>query len=266
MTYQITIVVLLNALINIITTLSYSVKIVGIRTKRVALTFSLFNLLVLISRTANGFQAPLLASSVEKNLKNGVTSDLLTFQIIIFSCSISTLIGALLIPSFQRILTLFVNDFQNNKSILKSTILLLKKGPALRESFTFPKKQNFLAFKASHYEKFPVNLFVSNTLASAILTVGVLSSVYAGYLNPDFRTTASNLSAFINGFATILMFAFIDPQLSSLTDEVILGTKTQAIFRRYVVLMVAARLAGTLLAQLLFLPFANVIATASSKF
>ena len=44
------------------------------------------------------------------------------------------------------------------------------------------------------------------------LTVGVVASLYAGYLNPEFRVTASQLSAVVNGFATILLFALIDPQ------------------------------------------------------
>ena len=57
---QIIIVLILTFLINLITTLSYSVRIVGIRTGRVAISFTLFNILVLVSRAANGFQAPLL--------------------------------------------------------------------------------------------------------------------------------------------------------------------------------------------------------------
>ena len=254
----------MNVLINVITTLSYSVKIVGIRTKRLAISFSLFNLLVLISRTANGFQSPILANSVEKNLLNGIDEDILNFRIIIFSCSLATIIGALLIPTFQRFLTRYVNDFQSTKSIFKSFLNLIReKVPA---KLIIPKKENLSFLKISSYDKFPWTIFLSNIFAVAILTIGVLSSVYAGYLNPDLRTTSSNLSAFVNGFATILMFAFIDPQLSSLTDEVIHGNKSEGIFRKYISLMVFARLLGTIIAQVLFLPFAKLIATTSNIF
>src|ERR1700733_13499561 len=69
MTTQIIIVLILTFLINLITTLSYSVRIVGIRTGRVAISFALFNILVLVSRTANGFQAPLLAKTVENDIR-----------------------------------------------------------------------------------------------------------------------------------------------------------------------------------------------------
>ena len=71
MTNQIIIVLILTFLINLITTLSYSVRIVGIRTGRIAVSFALFNILVLISRTAYGLQAPLLAKTVENNIYSG---------------------------------------------------------------------------------------------------------------------------------------------------------------------------------------------------
>lgn len=50
MSTQIIIVFILTMLINLITTLSYAVRIVGVRTGRIAITFSLFNILVLLSR------------------------------------------------------------------------------------------------------------------------------------------------------------------------------------------------------------------------
>ena len=103
-------------------------------------------------------------------------------------------------------------------------------------------------------------VLLANCLAQALITVGVLASLYAGYLNPEFRVTASQLSAVINGFATILLFALIDPQLSVMTDDVIEGRVSEALFRRTIVWISFSRLAGTMLAQLLFLPSAQLIA------
>ena len=90
--------------------------------------------------------------------------------------------------------------------------------------------------------------------------VGVLASLYAGYLNPEFRVTASQLSAVINGFATILLFALIDPQLSVMTDDVVEGRLDETLFRRTIVWISFSRLAGTLLAQLIFVPSAVAVA------
>jgi hypothetical protein len=99
-----------------------------------------------------------------------------------------------------------------------------------------------------------------NVISVAIITVGVISSLYAGYLNPDLRATSSTLSSVINGFATILMFVFIDPYLSIMTDEVVMGECKESVFRKYIVYMVLARIAGTLIAQVIFVPSAKLIA------
>ena len=261
MTSQIILVIALTFLINLITALSYSVRIVGIRTGRIAISFALFNILVLVSRTANGFQAPLLAKTVENNIKAGIYEDVTAFRLIILSCSIATILGAILIPSFQRILSKAVINFSVHKSIGKLIIHSFSKAGIIyiRDNLTFPVKENVSAIKLN--QNFPWKVFLLNVFAVAILTVGVLSAVYASYINPEYRTTASNLSAFINGFATILMFVFIDPHLSAMTDDVMLGKCSEATFRRYVVYMTIARLIGTFLAQILFLPCAHLLAS-----
>jgi hypothetical protein len=260
MSIQIFFVIGLTFLINLITTLSYSVRIVGIRTGRIAISFALFNILVLISRTANGFQAPLLASSIEKNIKFGLENNLWDFRIIIFSATIATIFGGILIPTFQRLLSTAVNKFAVHKSIPKIILHGFSKGGItyLKDSFAFPNKMNLT--KIDLKDNFPWNVFIMNVVAVAIITVGVLSSLYAGYLNPELRTTSSTLSSVVNGFATILMFVFIDPYLSIMTDEVVFGKCKESIFRKNIVYMVIARIFGTLIAQIIFVPSAVLIA------
>jgi len=51
--------------------------------------------------------------------------------------------------------------------------------------------------------------------------LSVFSALYAAYLRPELRVTSNQLSAIINGVATVLMFMFIDPYLSMLTDELV---------------------------------------------
>ena len=264
MTTQVIIVLLLTFVINLITTLSYSVRIVGIRTGRIAISFALFNILVLISRTANGFQAPLLAKTVETDIKHGIFDNLFTFRLIIFSCSIATIIGAFLIPTFQRVLSKAVINFSVHKSMGKLILHGFSKGGILyfKDNMILPVKENVTQIKFDR--EFPWRIFILNIFAVAILTIGVLSAVYASYINPDYRSTASNLSAFINGFATILMFAFIDPNLSAMTDDVTLGKCSETTFRKYIVYMTFARLIGTIVAQVIFLPSAQLLAWAAT--
>jgi len=260
MTCQIIIVIILTFVIHLISTLSYSVRLVGVRTGRIAVSFALFNIMVLISRTSNAFQAPLLAKTIEENIKSGVLNAEMDFRCILLSASFATIIGALLIPTFQRLFSKAVISF----SVVRSVPGLLMHGfskagiSQFKKEFKLPDKRN-LNPKIKRSE-FPLRIMLSNIIVVAILTVGVLSALYAGYLIPELRTTSSTLSAVINGFATILLFVFIDPYLSILTDDVVAGKFSELLFRKYIVFLVAGRLIGTILAQFFLIPAAKLIA------
>jgi len=98
----------------------------------------------------------------------------------------------------------------------------------------------------------------------AIWTVGVFSALYAAYLRPELRVTSSQLSAIINGVATILMFMFIDPYLSMLTDEVVQKKISDSYFRRAIVWLTGSRVIGTIIAQLLLIPASFCIVTVAA--
>ena len=51
----------------------------------------------------------------------------------------------------------------------------------------------------------PKRIMLINMFATAIYTAGVLSALYASFLNPDYATNASTASGLVNGFATILL-------------------------------------------------------------
>ena len=129
---------------------------------------------------------------------------------------------------------------------------------AVRRSIRMPSPRHLKGFAQDRGVGFGVLL--ANCLAQALIVVGVLASLYAGFLNPQYRVTASQLSAVVNGFATILLFALIDPQLSVMTDDVVEGRIDEARFRRTIVWISISRLIGTLLAQALFVPAAGAVA------
>ncbi|MFA8434468.1 MAG: lipid II flippase Amj family protein [Marinifilaceae bacterium] len=259
MAVQIYVVLFLTFVIHLISTLSYSVRIVGTRTRKIAISFALFNIMVLISRTSNSFQAPLLAKWIENNINAGIKPGTFEVRMILFATSLATIFGAILIPSFQRILSKAVMNFSVHKSMPKLILHIFTKTgiQQIRQEIKLPAKQNFTAVTRA---KFPLKIFIYNSIAVAILTVGVLASLYAGFLIPELRTTSSTLSSIVNGLATILLFVIIDPYLSVLTDEVVEGKYKDSDFRMIIRLMVISRFAGTLLAQLLLVPFAKFIA------
>src|SRR6185369_1138917 len=112
------IICLLTFVIHLIGTLAYSVRIAGVRTRRIAVSFALFNVLVLVSRTSNSFQGLFLAKRVETNLGSTAAHNLLLdFRWFLLSATFATVIGALLTPTFQRVFSKAVAHFQTHRSI-----------------------------------------------------------------------------------------------------------------------------------------------------
>ncbi len=258
---QLLIICLLTAGINLIGTLAYAARIAGVRTRRIAMSFALFNILVLVSRTSNSFLGPFLAKRIETRLTNGGGDALLyDFRMILGSATIAVAIGIMLVPTGQRLFARAIGYFQVHRSTAK--MVLRTASPTglrtVREAATPPRLAQIKALAQQRGVGWGV--LVANALAQGLITVGVVASLYAGYLNPEFRVTASQLSAVINGFATILLFALIDPQLSVMTDDVIEGRVSEPLFRRTIVWISISRLVGTLIAQLFFVPAAQFIA------
>ena len=251
----------LTFVIHLIGTLAYAVRIAGVRTRRIAVSFALFNVLVLVSRTSNSFQGPFLAKRIEVALTEGVQKHLLSdFRWLMLSATAATIIGALAVPTFQRVFSRAVQHFQANRSVAKLLLHGFAKGGLsyIRDSITVPSSTYL---KVVHRpEALPFSVLALNVVAQALITMAVFAAFYAGVLNPTYRVTASALSSVINGFATIALFIFIDPHLSVMTDDVVEGKMSEESFRRAVVWLAAARVAGTLIAQVIFLPAAMLIA------
>lgn len=259
MSAQVLLVFLFTFIIHLISTLSYGLRIAGIRTGRIAVSLALFNILLLVSRTANTFQAPLLASHVEHNILSGVTAHMTSdFRWLLLAATSATLVGILLIPTFQRLFTRAIEVFGTQRSIPRLLLRGLSRS-GLRQIMnagSIPAKRNLTELDL---QSAPWRIIIANALATALLTVGVLASLYAGYLQPDLRMTANNLSPVINALSTVLLFVFIDPYLSLLTDDVVNGQVSEARFRKCITLFALSRLAGTVIAQIIFIPAARVI-------
>ena len=256
----------LTFVIQLIGALAYAVRIAGVRTRRIAVSFALFNILVLVSRTSNSFQGPFLAKRIELSLRDGAGSHLLAdFRWLLMSATLATIVGALLTPTFQRIFSRAVLHFQAHRSIPKLLLHGFAKGGLsyIRDSVTAPSTGHFQQLKSK--PEISATVIGLNVAAQALVTVAVFASLYAGALNPAYRVTASTLSSVVNGGATILLFVFIDPHLSVMTDDVVEGRTSEAAFRRAVVWLAGARVAGTVLAQAILVPAAALIAVIASR-
>ncbi len=255
----------LTFVIHIIGTLAYSVRIAGIRTRRIAVSLALFSILVLLSRTSNSLLGPFLAKRVEIHIGMpfAAQSLLADFRWLLISASLATIVGALLIPTFQRVFCRAVEHFQVHRSVPKLILHGFFKGGLsyIRDAASLPKAANMANLRDAGGVS--ISMTVLNVAVVALWTVGVFAALYAGVLDPTVRVTSSTLSSIINGGATVVMAVFIDPHMSGMTDDVIEGRIGESQFRRTVVWLVGSRLAGTVLAQFLLLPSAMLIVSAA---
>ena len=257
---QLLTICVLTFIVHLIGTLAYAVRISGVRTKRIAVSFALFSILVLVSRTSNSFLGPFLAKRVESNLSGAAATSLLTdFRWLLLSATLATVVGAFLIPTFQRVFSRAVMHFQVHRSVPKLILHAFFKGGLsyVRDSASVPAAANITDFRKVHGVS--AGITVLNVGAVALWTVGVFAALYAGFLDPQVRVTSSQLSSIINGGATVMMAIFIDPHMSGMTDDVVEGRVSEPQFRKAVVWLVGSRVAGTLLAQLLLVPAASMI-------
>jgi len=182
------------------------------------------------------------------------------FRCLLLSASLATLIGAMLIPTFQRVFCRAVEHFQTHRSVPKLILHGVFKGGLsyIKTSASLPGAANVTGLRQQ--TGVSASMTAMNVIATALWTVGVFAALYAGVLDPGVRVTSSTLSSIINGGATVMMAVFIDPHMSGMTDDVIEEKIEESQFRRAVVWLVGSRLVGTLIAQVLLIPSALIIA------
>ena len=108
----------LTVLTNTIDTSAYAARLAGVRTRHPALAGSLYNVLTLGSRAANGIAGPLLASLTDLAVRGQDTSSLLgVYRIVLLAASMGTLLAALGIPSLSRILARGIASYESRRSL-----------------------------------------------------------------------------------------------------------------------------------------------------
>lgn len=251
----------LTALIHLIDTLSYSVRLGGIRTKQLALALSLFNSIALISRTANMLQAPLVGRLVGANLSPGRHVALAgSIRMVIASATGGTLVGIILTPTFLSVFIKAIRALARRGSI--PAFLFEYMAPArlkgVSKSVRLPDKRILSRLKP---EAIPMLLVSLNVIITAIYTTGVLSAAYAAAIVPPSKSIAASLSSgVVNGIATILFTILVDPQSAMITDQAMRGEVDISVADTLVAYLAGSKLIGTLLAQVVFMPAAWVIA------
>lgn len=257
---QLVLVGILTMVIHMIDTFSYAVRVAGVRVGRLALALSLFNILVLVSRTSNMVQAPLVAKFVDYGRQTGELAWVEeVFRWVIGFASIGTLFGILLLPSFVAIFVKAIPKLEMAGSVpqLLTRTLSIHEMRRVGRTMRRPRLSMLHRFRIADV---PKRLIILQIAITGIYTVGVLSATYAALLAPDHAIQAANSSGLINGIATIMLTLFVDPKVALMTDQALQRKKPPSTVTTVAGVLVFSKLAGTLLAQLLFFPAAQLIA------
>jgi len=260
MNLQLTLLCILIAAIHFISTLSYGVRIAGIRTGRLALCLALFNVMVLLSRSSNSILAPLLSKRIESHLHTDHFAETLDFRILLLAATLATILAAFFIPTFQRFAVVSVRAYERKRSMVRLmfSTLTMTFWKALRQSLAAPRYPSLKGLFS--FSEVPFSIYAMNAIGTGLISTGVFSALYAGMLEPSLRLTAGNLSAAVNMIGTLVLFGVVDPHFSFMSDRVVSGEESDARFRRAVTAMTASRVFGTLLGQIILVPGALLIA------
>lgn len=182
------------------------------------------------------------------------------FRFLIFGSTVGTIFGILLLPTFVAVFSrAIVHLAGENGSVLQVFRKAFSKN-SFKHAKHYAKRPSLEYVKDFRFRYIPKRLFVLNMVITAIYTIGVLAALYAGVLVPERHTTAVMASGLVNGVATILLALFVDPKVSVLADDVAKGKRSYTYLKWASITMAASRVAGTIFAQVLFIPASYYIA------
>lgn len=246
------------AIIHIFDTFSYTIRLNAAKSKQLALSLSLFNTFALITRAANMFLLPSIGILTDYSVTHHFNPIWMMRQII-FGSTVGTLVGLALIPTFLKLFGKAVDRLAVTGSapalILQSLSFTTIK--RISRHSTLPRRRLLAQLR---YRHIPKRILLLNMVITAINIVGVLAANYASTLDPANSSAIVQSSAVITSAATILFTLLVDPFSARLTDQTIRGERTYGDLKALVTMLLATKVIGTLLAQVLFTPASVLLA------
>jgi hypothetical protein len=257
---RILLISLLTFVIHCAETLSYSVRMAGIRTGKLAIALTLTGMIVLISRTSNIAQGTMTGKVVDFAKVHLDFNLAGTFRIVLVSASFGTLLAIALFPTFVALSARMVTHLEKAGSIPRMLKAAFRLNVLKNATYHF-RMPKWEMIQRLGMGGIPWRLMVLNCLVTSIYTVGVLASLYATFLPGQYSIGASQSSGLINGAATILMTLLIDPKVALLTDKALRREAKLATINNVFGSLMFSRFCGTIFAQIILLPAAFWIKT-----
>ncbi|MFC4098116.1 lipid II flippase Amj family protein [Paenibacillus xanthanilyticus] len=248
-------IALLTLTIHAAETLSYAVRMAGIRTGKLAIALSLTGMIVLVARTSNIAQGTMTGKIVDFAKTHGDFDLAGSFRFIIGGASAGTLVAIALFPTFVQLSARLIAHLEKAGSVPGMARSLMR-ADAIRHSVHHIRRPRLAMVRRFRKGGYPLRLMLLNGFVTAIYTVGVLAALYASSLPGPYSIGISQSSGLINGLATILLTVLIDPHVALMTDRALRQEAALASVNQLYGALMLSRLGGTLLAQALFLPAA----------
>ena len=241
----------LLALMSVIDTLAYGVRTSGVLTRRLAISMTLFNILMIVSRLSNMIQAPILGNFPDKVYQASYTAEqvLTALRIDLLFVIGGVVCGALFMPSMIHLFTRGITVLEEQGSLPRTMWYGLKNIRHLPRYLAPARISQLRAY--CDFRVLPYQFLIYNIFVTCFYSIGVMSTVLAASQDHSVAATAIMLSGIVNGIATMTLFMIVDPPGAVVVEHCISGKRPVEHAKVMNVTLVLTRLLGTLLALLL---------------
>jgi len=233
---------------SVIDTLSYGVRTAGVLTRKLAISLSLFNILVVISRLSNMFSAPILGNFPDKVYQGLYTTAQVETALRIALCFVigGVVIGALFMPSMIRLFSRGIQVLEQVGSLPRTVAFGFRHLGEFPRQFALPSIGHLRRY--SDFRVLPYQFLIYNIFVTCFYSIGVMATVLAASVDHSVAGTAILLSGIVNGIATMTLFIIVDPPAAVVVENCISGTRPTEHAKTMNVTLVLTRFLGCLLA------------------
>jgi len=235
-------------------TLAYGVRTAGVLTRKLAMSLSLFNTLVVVSRFGNMLQSAVLGTLPDQVGKGLFTADDVEqgLRICMYFILGGVVAGAVLMPTFIRLFSRGLEVLEKRGTAMGTLVY------GITHAWRLP---NYLALPGTHIREYldikriRWDFLMWNVFVTCFYSIGLMSTFLAAARDLSLNSTSNNLSGMVNGIASVLLFVVVDPPSAIIIDQCIHGKRPISDAKVLNVYLVLTRFIGVAIGIVL-LPYA----------
>jgi hypothetical protein len=185
-------IITMIALTNFFDTTSYSARLTGVRTKKLAISNSLFAMLTFGSRTTTALYVAPIGGIIDRAIHQQF-NPLIILQVVLLGATIGTAIAILFMPTITKFYDLGINRMDQHETAMKvfKSLFLTKEG--LREVAQCWLRPRIHMLKGISLTNVPKSMIFLNAVLYSFFTVGSIASFYGAWLQPQYMDACNKL-------------------------------------------------------------------------